>query len=139
MLCGGTGGATASTTLSSVGTCAIAAGVLAAGDRVEIRFDFEHQGVAAGFSFEVRWGSSVAVHRDGAASDVLAAGRADAGLAAAGARLSAESWGTVLPFAAAVANSADAYTGGITIDFQGKVVNAADTLMLRNFTVVRLP
>ena len=92
-----------------------------------------------GFSFEVRWGSAVAVHRDGAAPDVLATGRAEAGLVTSGARLSAESWGTVLPFAATVASSTDAYAGGITIDFQGKVANAADTVTLRNFTVVRLP
>jgi len=70
---------------------------------------------------------------------VLATGRAGAGLAPSGARLSVESWGTVLPFAAAVTTAADAYASGIIIGFQGKVLSAADTLMLRNFTVVRLP
>ena len=79
------------------------------------------------------------MHRDAAASDVLGTGHAGAGLVASGARLSAESWGTVLPFAVGVATSADVYAGGITVDLQGKVVNAADALMLRNFTVVRLP
>jgi hypothetical protein len=139
VLCSGAGAATASTTLTSLKTCAIPAGVLAAGNRVEIHFDYEHQGAAAGFSFEVRWGNALAVRRDGATSDVLATGRAGAGLAPSGARLSVESWGTVLPFAAAVTTAADAYASGITIDFQGKVLSAADTLMLRNFTVVRLP
>jgi hypothetical protein len=36
-------------------------------------------------------------------------------------------------------NAADAYTGGITVDFQGKVGSGSDTLTLRNYTVVRLP
>jgi hypothetical protein len=139
VLCSGTGAATAGTTLTSIGTCAIPAGLLAAGDRVDIRFDFEHQGTAAGFTLEVRWGSTVALHRDAVSPDVLASGRVDAAILASGARLSTQSWGTVLPFAAGVASASDAYPGGIVVDLQGKVANAADTLILRQFTVVRLP
>ncbi len=139
VLCSGTGAATVSTTLASLGTCAIAGGVLIAGDRVEIRFDIEHQGAAGGFSFEVRWGSTVILHRDGAASDILATGRADAAIIASGARVSVQAWGTALPFAATVAAANDTYSNGITIDFQAKVANSADTMMLRNYSVVRVP
>jgi hypothetical protein len=139
VLCSGTGASTAATALASIGQCAIPAGVLSAGDRIEMRFDVEHQGAAAGFSVELRWGATVALHRDAAASDVLAVGSAEAGIVATGARLRAESWGTVLPFAAGVASAGDAYGSGITIDFLGKVVNAADLVSLRNYTVVRLP
>jgi hypothetical protein len=139
VLCSGSGAATASTTLASVGACSIPAGVLLAGDRIEVRYDFEHGGSAAGFSFEVRWGSTLATGRDAAAADVLATGRLDAGLVAGGARLGAQSWGTVLPLSSTVAAAADAYASGLTIDFRGKVVNAADTVTLRNFVVVRLP
>jgi hypothetical protein len=139
VLCSGTGASTNATSLASVGACSAAAGALAAGDRVEIRFDWEHTGTAAGFSFEVRWGGTVVAHRDASSSDVLASGRADAGLVTSGARLSAQSWGTVLPFAAGVASAPDDYAGGLTIDFQAKVGSAADTVSLRNFTVVRIP
>jgi hypothetical protein len=45
----------------------------------------------------------------------------------------------VLPFAAGVASAPDDYAGGLTIDFQAKVGSAADTVSLRNFTVVRIP
>jgi hypothetical protein len=139
VLCSGAGASTASTTLAAVGACAIPAGVLQSGDRVEVRYDFEHGGSTAGFRFEVRWGSAVAAGRDAAAADVLVAGRIDAGIVTGGARLSAQSWGTVLPLAATVASSPDAYQSGLTIDFLGKVVNPADTVTLRNFVVVRLP
>jgi hypothetical protein len=139
VLCSGAGAATNATALGSIGICAIPAGILSAGDRVEIRFDYEHQGTASGFSFEARWGGTTALHRDAAWSDALATGRVDAGIASVGARLSAQSWGTVLPFAAGVVSSFDAYAGGLTVDFQGKVGSAADTLTLRNYTVVRLP
>jgi hypothetical protein len=139
VLCSGTGAATNATSLASVGTCSIAAGALAAGDRVEIRFDYEHTGAASGFSFELHWGATVVGHRDASSSDVLASGRADAGLVTTGAQLSAQTWGTVLPFTAAVGSAPDGYTGGLTIDFQAKVANAADQVSLRNYTVVRIP
>jgi len=139
VLCSGVGASTVSTTLASVGVCAIPAAILVPGDRVEVRFDVEHGGSTSGFSFEVRWGATVALHRDAVASDVLATGRIDVGLIAGGARLSAQSWGTVLPFSASVASSSDAYANGLTVDFLGKVGNAADTATLRSFAVVRIP
>jgi hypothetical protein len=139
VLCSGTGAATNATAFASVGTCSIPMGLLAPGDRVEVVFDFEHAGSAGGFSFALRWGGTTALYRDAPSADFAAAGRASAGLFAGGARLSAQSWGTSLAFAAGVVNAADAYTGGITVDFQGKVGSGSDTLTLRNYTVVRLP
>ncbi len=139
VLCSGTGAATNTASFSSIGACAVPAGVLAPGDRVEIRFDLEHQGTATGFTFEVRWGSTAIVHRDAAASDVLATGRADAAILASGAQLSFQSWGTALPFTAGVASSTDAWASGLTIDFQGKLAQTGETLTLRNYTVVRFP
>jgi hypothetical protein len=53
--------------------------------------------------------------------------------------LSQQSWGTILPLGAGVVGATDAYAGGITIDFQGKLAQAGDTLTLRGYTVVRLP
>ncbi len=139
VLCSGVGASTASTTLSTIGTCAIPAGLLAAGNRIAILYDFEHGGTSGNFSFEVRWGATVAVHRDASVSDVLATGRVDAGLVNGSARLSSQSWGTALSFAASVASASDAYANGLTLAFLGKVGNAADTATLRNFAVVRMP
>ncbi|HEV3200787.1 MAG TPA: hypothetical protein VGZ73_22950 [Bryobacteraceae bacterium] len=140
LLCGGTGGATTAAVLSSLGTCFIPAGLLLPGDRIEVRFDLEHQGATSGFSFEVHWGGTVVARRDAVASDTLVTGRADAGILPAGAQLSFQSWGAVLPFTAGVASAADAYATGLAIDFLGKLALASgDTLTLRNFAVVRLP
>ena len=139
VLCSGTGASTTNTTLTSTGTCAIPAGLLAPGDRVEIRFDFAHQGTASGFSFEIHWGATTVVHRDAAAGEALATGRADAALLAAGAQLSSQSWGALLPFSATAGSATDSYTGGLTVDFQGMLAQAGDTLTLGNYTVVRFP
>jgi hypothetical protein len=139
VLCSGLGAATTADTLSAVGTCAIPAGFLAAGDRIEIRFDFDHQGGAAGYSFEVRWGASTLLHRDATAGDALATGRLDLALRASGAQVSHQSWGTFLGLAVGIGTAADDYfTNGIPISFQANA-NGGDVVTLRSFSVVRVP
>ena len=139
VLCSGLGSATSSSTLASVGTCVIPAAILASGDRVEIRFDFDHSGAAGGFSFEVHWGATTVLSRNASTVDAQATGRADAALTAAGAQLSHQSWGTSLAFAAGVGTSTDSYTGGVTVDFQAKTLQSGDAVTLKNFTVLRFP
>jgi hypothetical protein len=139
VLCSGAGGSTSSQTLANIGTCTVAAGVLQPGDRVEIRFDAAHTGSAAGFSVQVDWGATILAHRDAGAMDALVTGRGDAAILPAGAQLSAQSWGRLLPFAATVASSGDDHSAGITIAFQGLTVDAGDSVALSNFTVVRIP
>jgi hypothetical protein len=139
VLCSGLGAATNSSTLASIGTCTIQPGLLTAGDRVEIRFDLDHAGTAGAFSFAVLWGTTTVLARSASAVDAQAAGRADAALTAAGAQLSHQSWGTSLAFAAGVGKSTVDHTAGVTVDFQALTALPAETVTLRNFTVVRFP
>jgi hypothetical protein len=139
VLCSGMGASTNGAALTSIGACVIPAGVLVAGDRLAIHFDFAHQGSASGFSFEVRWGGSAVLHRDAAAGDALATGRADVALTATGAQSSAQSWGTLLPFAASVSTASGSFTGGLTVDFQAAAGQSQDVVTLRNFSVLRFP
>jgi hypothetical protein len=139
VLCSGTGTNVTSAALTLLGTCSIPAGVLAAGDRVEIRFDYAHQGAAGGFSIEVDWGATTLVHRDAAASETLVTGRGSAAILASGAQLSAESWGTTLALAAGAASAADNYSAGIAVNFMGSVAKSGDSVVLNGFSVVRVP
>ena len=139
VLCSGLGAMTNSSTMASLGSCTIPAGFLTPGDRVEIRFDLEHAGSAGAFSFDVRWGSTAVISRNGAAVDALVTGRADAALTADGAQLSQQSWGTSLVLAVGVGKAADAYSSGITVDFRGLTALSAETVTLKNFTVTRFP
>jgi hypothetical protein len=139
VLCSGTGTSTSGASLASIGACVIPAGLLVAGDRVEVHFDLAHAGTTSGFTFEVVWGATTILNRTGAVGDALVTGRADAAVLAAGAQLSAQSWGTVLPFSAGVASASDAYAAGLTINFQGNLALAGDTLTLANYSVVRVP
>ena len=139
VVCSGTGASLTATTMSSAGVCNIPAGLLAAGDHLAIHLDLEHTGTASGFSFQVLWGSTTVLSRTASASDALVTARADASVVTAGARFGHQSWGTSLPFAAGVVSAPDAWSAGVTIDFQGMLAQAGDTLKLAGFAVVRLP
>ncbi len=139
VLCSSTGASVTALSFSSMGTCSIPAGTLRSGDRVAIQFDLEHQGAASGFTFQVRWGGTTVLSRAGTTNDSQVTGRVDAGLYQSGAKVSTQSWGTTLPLSASVANATDAYTGALTVDFEGELTLAGDTLILRNYSLVRLP
>jgi hypothetical protein len=87
----------------------------------------------------VLWGAATVLARNASAVDAQATGHADAALTAAGAQLSHQSWGTSLAFAAGLGKSTDDYTAGITVNFQALTALSAETVTLRNFTVVRFP
>lgn len=141
VLCSGTGATIGSgSTLSSLGTCSIPAGLLSQGDRLEIRFDYAHSGTAGGFSIEVHWGATTVVHRDALLTETLVTGRADAGVLPSTAQLSSETWGgSTLAFSVNAVLAADVYANGIAIAFEGLAASGGDTLTLSNFTVVRIP
>lgn len=140
VLCSGTGVSTGGTEAAVLGSCAIPAGTLGAGDRVEVQFDFAHEGAASGFHFEVRWGAVAMVARSAEAGEALVAGRGEAGIAADGAQLSVQTWGATLPLAASVAAAAGAAGDAVTVEFRGGLAAAgSDSLKLGHFTVVRYP
>lgn len=139
ILCTGMGIGTTGTAMASIGSCVIPAGMVSAGDRIEIHFDLTHSGTASGFTFEVDWAATPILNRTAANSEALVSGRADAAILTAGAQLSGQSWGSVLTVAANVAASNDPYTAGVTVNFQGKLAQAGDTLALAHYTVVRMP
>jgi hypothetical protein len=139
VLCSGGGSTTSSTTLATLGTCSIAAGVLLAGDRVQIRFDMAHQNAAGGFSLELHWGGTTVVHRDATASETLVSGAADGAILSSGAQTSSQTWGSVLAFSVTAGLASDSYASGLTVSLVGSVVQGSDSVMLNNFTVVRIP
>jgi hypothetical protein len=140
ILCSGMGSATSSTTLTTLGTCTIAAGTIQPGDRVRIGFDYSHEGSLTGFTFAVNWGNTLLVQRSGAVSDAFVSGWAEAGANTSACQLSVQSWGTVLGLGAGVLNAYDSLNFTITLAFQAQMAGTTtDTVTLRNFTAVRYP
>ena len=139
VLCSGTGGTVNSAALVSLGTCAIPAGVLSQGDRIEIRFDYAHGGTAGGFSIETHWGGTTIVHRDAASTETLP--RRARGCRRAGGERTVE-FGNVGDSAGVFGQCGG---GGRRVrqwlddQFSGLVANGGDSLTLSNFAVVRIP
>ena len=84
--------------LPSLGTCSIAAGILHAGDRIEIHFDLAHRGTAGTSTVTLDWGATTIARIAAGASETLLTARAEAGLLATGAQTSWQAWGSVMPF-----------------------------------------
>jgi hypothetical protein len=136
VLCSGEGADTSAATAAVVGTCAIG-GRLNMGDRVELQFDFVHQGSTAGFTFEVRWGSVSLVSRSAGAGETLVTGRGEAAIGADATQLSVQSWGSTLPLGVGVASSAETAE---FVEFLGSLETAGeDTVKLRHYTLIRYP
>ena len=140
VLCASTGASTNSTAHTRLGSCTFPADFLRPGDRVEIRFDYSHDGAAADFGIEVAWGGSIVLARIGALSESRLTGKAEVGVHADGAQFSVQSWGSNLALEAAAGEANDPLAIPIAVDFLGRMeATTTDTVTLRNFTVVRYP
>lgn len=138
VICSAAGTSSAATAWTTLGGCDIPAAGLQPGDRVEVRFTFAHSGTVSGFNLQVNWGNTTILARTGASQDVAVAGRADAAITSAGAQVSIESWGTVMPFLPGILNSPA--QSGLEVVFRAALSKAGpDTLTLTNFTVLRYP
>jgi hypothetical protein len=140
VLCSSTGTGTSSTGLVQLASCTIPAGFLKAGDRVDIRFDYSHEGSSVDFVFEVRWGATPLVSRGVLSSETAVTGKADAGIYSGGAQWSLQSWGAGLALAASTGSASDSVSAPLTVSFLGRMASAtAETVTLRNMTVIRYP
>jgi hypothetical protein len=139
VLCTSCGSLTRQTNLISLGACAIAADVLKPGDRVEIEFDYSHEGgTTTGFVYEVRWGSTVLATRTATGSVTLATGRSSVGLYLGAGQWASQTWGSSVQLEVSAGIASDAVVGGLTIDFRGAMsATSTETINLRNFTVTR--
>jgi hypothetical protein len=139
VLCSGPGISTGQITSTLLGTCAIAAGILKPGDRLEIHFDLAHHGTAGTSAVKLQWGATTIARMAAGAGEALLTGRVEAGLLANGAQTSWQMWGSVTPFSTGVGTAADSFANGLTIAFLGTVAQAGDILTLTQFSVVRVP
>ena len=138
VVCSAAGFGTNATSLTTLGGCDIPAAGLNAGDSFDVRFTFAHAGTPTGFVFQVNWGNTAIVMRTAGAKDAAVAGHVEAGVTASGAAISAETWGTLLPFMPAVLNVSQQQ--GLEVTFQAALAAAgADTVTLTSYTVLRYP
>ena len=141
VVCSTSGTFTTSATLTSLGTCTLPAGLLSAGDRLEIQFQYAHAGTNNGFTGEIHVGGTTILSRSAAASEQFFAGRATFGIYSGGQQWDAESWGSALGFQAGAGAANENTAQPLTIDFRGALAaaTASERVILPNFTVIRYP
>ncbi len=140
VVCSSTGTSTSATSLTQLGTCTIPAGLLGAGDRIEIEFQYAHTGTSAGFTGEIHWGGTTVYSRNASSADAGLSGRVTVGLIAGGQSWDAQSWGSSSGLTASLGNASENVTQNVSISLRGSMAGStADTVVLNNFTVIRYP
>jgi len=141
VFCSRTGASSSLTSAASLGACLIPANTLQPGDRVDISFDFTHQGgLTSGFTVEVRWGADTLLSRSVAALETAVTGRGQAAIGVSDTLLSAQGWGSTATFNVGVITAANALTLPLTVDFLGQMAAATtETVTLQQYKVVRYP
>ncbi len=139
VICSGTGAQTVSGT-PLVSVCNIPASHIAAGDRFEVSYDFAHTGAITGFTTAVTWGNSPVASMSGSNADTLLGGRTSVGVGSMGSQWNTQQWTGNSPLSVSAGTAMDSLDSGITLRFTASpILNCADTVTLRNFTVVRFP
>ncbi|MBM3725130.1 MAG: hypothetical protein FJW40_06870 [Acidobacteria bacterium] len=141
VLCSSTGLTTNSTIPTALGTCQIPAFFFDAGDRIDIRFDYEHEGgAAAGFTVQLLFGPANLLTRSISSTETFISGKMDGALHGTGIVWGGQSWGTTTSLQATTGGALTLPTDAFLIQVVG-VMNSAtsETVTLRNFTVLRYP
>jgi hypothetical protein len=140
VVCSSVGTSTSSASSTSLGTCTLPAGLLIAGDRIEVRYQFSHTGTTAGFIPQVSFGGTPVLSRTLSVTDSAFAGILDFSINSSAQPWSGQSWGSSLTFAAATGSTSVNTALSVTITFLGQMVGStSDTVALSGFTVVRYP
>lgn len=140
VVCSGVGGVTSSTSLTQLGTCTVPAGVLGSGDRIEVRFQMAHTGTESGFSGEVRIGSATVVARSASSSESRLTGQTDFSVFGTNQLWDSQTHGTTLSLSTTTGSAVEDTSQAVTVSFRGQLTSSsADSLALRNFTVIRYP
>ena len=93
VVCSSTGSGTSGTALVELGSCTIPAGLLGAGDRLEVQFQYGHTGTVTGFTGAVLIGGTTVASRSGAATEALLAGHTSFGIYGGGQTWDTQTWG----------------------------------------------
>ena len=110
------------------------------GDRIEVQFHYGHTGTTTAFTGEVRWGTATALTRTSVAAETALAGHLSFAILASGQSFDAQSWGNSFAVDNAVGLMSADTSQDLTISLRGQMAaTTADSVALRNFTVLRYP
>ncbi len=139
VLCAASGTVTTATSIASLGTCSIPAGIVNPGDRLAIRATWIHDGPAA-YVVRWRWGASTVGEATVPGTVTVLDQKGEAAAYASGAVIDIDAKGAA-GFAGTpvVVDSNQPFGSGFTVGFEGNVTAGTDNLRLVQFTVIRYP
>lgn len=140
VICSVAGISTSSSTMTTLGTCTVPASLLRPGDRIEIRADMSHEGNSTAFSFALSWGSVFLTARSGMGTESWMTAKSDVLPASGAVRWNWQSWGNLSTVIGGGGTNSTPPAGDVVVDVKGQMATTtAETLSLRNLTVIRLP
>lgn len=141
VICSAEGNSTGATTSTLLGRCRIPAAMVRQGDRFEIRFDVTHAGSSVPFSYTVYWAGVALAARSGAGTETHAAGRVEAMAQSTSLYWNWMNWGSSAAVQAGSGSSGSVPSGDVLVEVFGQMASGApaETVMLRNLSVLRLP
>jgi hypothetical protein len=140
VVCSSTGSATSGTALIELGSCTIPAGLLGAGDRLEVQFQYGHTGTATGFTGAVQMGGATVARRAAGAAEGLLAGHTSFGIYQGAQVWDTQTWGIGLSMTASAGTAGENTAQAVRVSLRGQMSGAtSDAVFLRNFTVIRYP
>ena len=141
VICSTPGFATVSdAAITTIGSCSIPAGLLQAGDRIEVRYHALHTGSTRAITVQLAWGNTVLVSQTAASAEALLTAHADVTLSAAITVWSAQSWGSTLSTASTAGQFATIVQQASTLNINAQLQSSGtDILSLQQLTVIRYP
>jgi hypothetical protein len=140
VVCSIVGNLTTSVTPVTMATCTLPAGLLGAGDRIEVHYHFNHVGTTVGFTAAVAFGGTPILSRNGTAADTAFTGTLNFGINASTQPWSGQSLGSSLAFQTAMGISSVNTAQNVTISLVGQMAGSiSESIGVSSFTVVRYP
>jgi hypothetical protein len=139
VICSAAGASSTGPSMNSLGVCRIPAALIRPGDRFDVKFDLSHEGGTTSLSFLVYWGSTLISSRAASGGEPVLSGTATVIPNGSDLYWSSQNWGAVsstLTYAGVGVS-----TGGtVDVEVKGMMsIVSADTVTLRNLTVIRYP
>jgi hypothetical protein len=140
ILCSGLGGSTSAISSTALATCTIPSTALQEGDRIEVKFAYQHFGSQIAPRIAVRWGNGDVLSRSLNASESGILGTVDFSINSGTALYVTDSRGVVSTQSVSLGTNAESLSGGITLTLRAHLASTSmETMYLRYYSVVRYP
>jgi hypothetical protein len=141
VICAEEGSANSTTSAQVIAACALPAGFLQAGDRIEVMVDAEQVGTFVPWNLRVQWGSTELMQRAMGLGDVTLAVRGQGSLHSAGTTLSTQHFNGTGATLTSIVPASDPYQAGLSVLVSGwlNAPTGGANVVVRNLTIIRHP